>query len=351
MSNFEKLNIDDRLIQGLFDLGYREPFPVQEQAIPSIIKGKDIICQAKTGSGKTLAFAIPMLSKLDPGKSAVQGLILVPTRELALQVTKVFQSLASFARFRVVPVYGGQPIFPQIGALRRGAQIVVGTPGRIIDHLDRRTMDLRHVSMLVLDEADRMLDMGFIEDISFILGQVPRNRQTMLFSATIPPEVAHLAKRFMRNPDNVFINKEEISDENIDQTYCQVLPREKFEVLCSFLRDSSIRKVLIFCRMKIEADRLADDLGYEGFNVARLHGDLSQHRREREIQLFRDGLVRILVATDVAARGLDIEDISHVINYNVPDEPLVYFHRIGRSARAGKPGCSITIVSRTEFQK
>lgn len=349
MSNFEELNIDDRLIQGLYNLGYREPFPIQEKAIPSIMKGNDIIGQAKTGSGKTLAFALPMLDKLNPRKSMVQGLILVPTRELALQVTTVFKSLTRFAGFRVVSVYGGQPIFPQIEALRKGVQIVVGTPGRIIDHIKRGTMSLHEVSMLVLDEADRMLDMGFIDDISFILSQAPRNRQTMLFSATMPPEVVRLAKRYMRNPDNVFVNKEEIADENIDQTYCQVTPREKFEVLCSLLRDVSISKALIFCRMKIEADRLADDLYYEGFDAARLHGDLSQNRREQEIERFKNGSVKILVATDVAARGLDIDNISHVINYNVPEDPLVYFHRIGRSARAGKSGSSITLVTKTDF--
>jgi ATP-dependent RNA helicase DeaD len=348
---FETLNLRPALMRAIRDAGYNTMFPIQAEAIPPLLQGRDAIGQAHTGSGKTAAFSIPMIEKLlDERKQYVQALVIVPTRELALQVTDEFNKLAKYTSLKAYPIYGGQSITPQIERLhKRTPQVVVATPGRLIDHIERETIDLQDVRFVVLDEADRMLDMGFIDDIDYILRQIPNGSQTALFSATMPEEIRRLSQRYMNRPLEVLIDSDEISLETIEQRYVLVDDRSKFPALVEYLRRNGISSGIIFCGMKSRAQRLAEKLQSAGFKAAPIHGDLSQNQREHAMGNFRNGYIELLVATDVAARGIDVPAVSHVINYDVPQDPLTYFHRIGRTARAGRSGQAFTFVTESEY--
>jgi ATP-dependent RNA helicase DeaD len=347
---FQALDLDPRLLQGIKDLGFDELFPIQAEAISPILQGRDLIGQAQTGSGKTLAYAVPMLQNIDPRDRFVQGLVLVPTRELAVQVAGEFEKLARHIGVRTVPVYGGQSINVQIDRMEDPkTRIVVATPGRLTDHLERKTIDLGHVRFVVLDEADRMLDMGFIDDITHILGHVPRTHQTALFSATMPEQIVRLSQRYLRSPVHAFVDSDELSVDTVDQKIVQVEEDAKFRVLCNLLEKDLVSRGLIFCATKIRADRLAQGLRAARFDALAIHGDLSQRQRDFAIHAFRTGKTGLLIATDVAARGLDIPKVSHVINFDMPEDPAMYFHRIGRTARAGKRGIAISLVTREDW--
>jgi ATP-dependent RNA helicase DeaD len=336
-------------MRAIEELGFTSLFPIQAQAIMPLLEGKDIIGQAKTGTGKTAAFGIPMLERLNPKNTSVQGLVLVPTRELAMQVAEHISRLGKYAGYKVLPIYGGEPIQKQIHTLSRGVHIVVGTPGRVIDHLKRGTLSLASVRMVTLDEADRMLDMGFIDDIRYILARVPANRQTSLFSATIDQTVMNVCDRYMRNPEEILVSKDEIALTQMKQYYMLVNHYDKFQILCDILDKNHIGRAIIFCRMRTEASRLADKLRDEGYNAKPLHAGFSQPQRDAVVNAFRNGSLKLLVATDVAARGLDIEGVTHIINYDIPMEALVYFHRIGRTARKGLEGTAISLVDYGEM--
>jgi len=346
---FEDLPLSQEIINGIEELGFRNLFPIQAQAIMPLLEGKDVIGQAQTGTGKTAAFGIPMVERLNPKIKSVQGLVLEPTRELAIQVAEHINRIGKYASFKVLPVYGGKPIQNQIYALERGVHIVVGTPGRIIDHLKRGTLDLASVKVVVLDEADRMLDMGFIDDIEYILSNVPVNRQTSLFSATIDQSVMNVCDRYMRNPEKILVSKDEIALTQMDQYYMVVNPRNKFQVLCNVLDENHIERAIIFCKTRIGTNMLADRLERQGYDAKPLHGGFTQAQRDSVSDSFRKGRLKFLVATDVAARGLDIQGITHIINYDIPLDALVYFHRIGRTARMGGEGTAITLVGYGEI--
>jgi ATP-dependent RNA helicase DeaD len=337
------------VLKGIEELGYEELFPIQAQAIKPLLEGKDVIGQAQTGTGKTAAFGVPMIERVDPEIKRVQGLVLVPTRELAVQVAENVKLFAKYARLRVLPVYGGAPIERQIRELMNGVQIVVGTPGRIIDLLERRVLNLASVKFVVLDEADRMLDMGFIDDINFILSRSPTSRQTSLFSATIDSTVMNVCNRYMRNPSKILVSKDEIALTQMKQYFTVVNPNGKFENLCKIINEHNIQRAIVFCRTRRETSRLAEQLTRKGFLAQALHAGFTQPQRDRVVNAFRNGKLNLLVATDVAARGLDIQGITHIINYDVPADPPVYFHRIGRTARMGREGTAITLVSYGEL--
>ncbi len=345
---FEELGLSAQLTKALAENGFKAPFPIQETAIPLILQGKDVVGQAHTGTGKTAAFGLPILQQIKPG-GPVQVLILAPTRELAVQVTDEINRFAKYTGIKSVTIYGGQSINLQLDKLRRGVQIVVATPGRLIDHIKQGSIILDDVRFVVLDEADRMLDMGFIDDIKFILFYVNEDRQTCLFSATMPPEILRLADEYMRQDkiEHVRLNEEEITLETIDQSYLVVEEREKFRHLMEFIRrnQNSKSQTIVFAATKQRADRVAYKLRQEGFNAVTIHGDLSQKQRDNAMHKFKRGIEDILVATDIAARGIDVPAIGNVINYDVPDDPNVYFHRIGRTARAGGEGKAISLVS------
>ena len=349
MKKFEDLPISGEIIRSTRELGFQEMFPIQSAAIGPLLEGRDVIGQAKTGTGKTAAFGIPMVQRINASEDAVQGLILVPTRELAQQVASDLNKFGRYMSIRTLAVYGGQPIYGQMEALQRTIHIVAGTPGRIIDHLSRGTLLLDRVGMVVLDEADRMLDMGFKDDIDFILQRTPSERQTAMFSATMPNEIMDMASRHMYNPERILVSKDEIALEEIEQLYHIVDPERKFQALCGIMDQKAVQRALIFCSTKIGADRLERRLSRVRRDVAVIHGDLTQPQRDRALENFRRGRVRFLVATDVAACGLDIEGISHVVNYDLPRDPLLYFHRIGRTGRAGASGIAVTLVSRREM--
>jgi ATP-dependent RNA helicase DeaD len=346
---FEDLPLSQEIINGIEELGFSNLFPIQAQAIMPLLEGKDVIGQAQTGTGKTAAFGIPMVEHLNPKIKSVQGLVLEPTRELAIQVAEHISRISKYASFKVLPIYGGKPIQNQIYALERGVHIVVGTPGRIIDHLKRGTLDLASVKIVVLDEADRMLDMGFIDDIEYILSNVPANRQTSLFSATIDQSVMNVCDRYMKKPEKILVSKDEIALTQIDQYYMVVNPRNKFQVLCNVLDENHIERAIIFCKTRIGTNMLADRLRRQGYDAKPLHGGLTQAQRDFVSNSFRKRRLKLLVATDVAARGLDIQGITHIINYDIPLDALVYFHRIGRTARMGREGTAITLVGYGEI--
>jgi ATP-dependent RNA helicase DeaD len=345
---FEELGLSAQLTKALPENGFKAPFPIQETAIPLILQGKDVVGQAHTGTGKTAAFGLPILQQIKPG-GPVQVLILAPTRELAVQVTDEINRFAKYIGIRAVTIYGGQSINLQLDKLRRGVQIIVATPGRLIDHIKQGSIILDDVRFVVLDEADRMLDMGFIDDIKFILFYVSEDRQTCLFSATMPPEILRLAEEYMRQNkiEHVRLNEEEITLETIDQSYLVVEEREKFKHLVDFIRRNQNAKsqTIVFAATKQRADRLAYKLRQEGFSAVTIHGDLSQKQRDNAMHKFKRGTEDILVATDIAARGIDVQAVGNVINYDVPEDPNVYFHRIGRTARAGGEGNAISLVS------
>jgi ATP-dependent RNA helicase DeaD len=349
MQSFKDFPLSMEVLKGIEDLGFDNLFPIQAQAIMPLLEGKDVIGQAQTGTGKTAAFGVPMVERIDPTIQKVQGLVLVPTRELAVQVAEHISLFAKYAKLRVLPVYGGASIGNQIRALESGVHIVVGTPGRIIDLIERRILNLASVKVVVLDEADRMLDMGFIEDIGFILARVPTNRQTSLFSATIDQTVMNVCNRYLRNPVKVLVSKDEIALTQMKQYYMLVNAHSKFEALCSILDENHIGRAIVFCKTRRGTSAVADNLRRKGYNAEPLHAGFTQPQRDFAINSFRSGKLKLLVATDVAARGLDIEGITHIINYDVPLDALVYFHRIGRTARMGREGTAITLVSYGEL--
>ena len=346
---FEELGLTPPTLQAIAELGYEEPTPIQARTILRMLAGDDVIAQAQTGTGKTAAFALPIIERLDASLRAPQALVMTPTRELAMQVAEAFHSYGKFhSHLAVLPVYGGQPIDRQLRALKSGVNVVVGTPGRLLDHIQRGTLKLDQVRTVVLDEADEMLDMGFIEDIEAILKETPAERQTALFSATMPGPIANLAKNYMRDPQRINIKAEHMTVPQVRQIYYEVGGRDKFEILGRVLDFEMPTSAIIFCRTKSEVDSLGERLIARAFPAETLHGDLSQIQRDRVMQRFRTGQVELLVATDVAARGLDIDLVSHVINYDIPLDPEVYVHRIGRTGRAGRTGSAITLVTPRE---
>jgi ATP-dependent RNA helicase DeaD len=349
IQSFKDLPLTGEILRSIEELGFVSLFPIQAQAIIPLLEGKDVIGQAQTGTGKTAAFGVPMVQRLNREVRGVQGLILVPTRELAVQVAEHMACFAKYARIKVLAVYGGESINKQIHALSSGVQIVVGTPGRLIDLMERRVLNLGSVKMVVLDEADRMLDMGFIEDIEFILSKTPHDRQTSLFSATIDQSVMKVCNKYMKNPQKILVSKDEIALTQMKQFYTVINQAGKFEALCDIIRKERVNKAIVFCRTRRETSRLSDQLYKRGFRVEALHAGFTQAQRDRAINDFRSDRLSLLVATDVAARGLDIEGITHIINYDVPMDALVYFHRIGRTARKGEEGTAITLVSYGEM--
>ena len=347
MDSFEEFKISPQILKGANAAGFRRPFPVQSETIPLLLQGRNVVAQAKAGSGKTLAFGIPLIQATDSRAKEVQGLILSPTRELAVQIALELEKIAAFTEVMVVTVYGGQSMNVQVDALRRGAQVVVGTPGRIIDHLKRGTLRLGRVRYAVLDEADTMLDMGFIDDVNFILDRTPPDRQLSLFSATMPPSIVRLSERYMRDPVTVMIDANEPSAETLSQYYACVEREGKLELLLQILAKEE-GSAVVFCRTRHGTIRLARELERRFVSVAQLHGDLSQNQRDHSMRLFRTSKADVLVATDVASRGIDVRQVGCVVNYDVPEDPVVYFHRVGRTARAGDVGASYTFVSRDE---
>lgn len=346
---FQDWQLRPELLRAIEDLGFERPTPIQTEAVPLILEGHDLIGQAQTGTGKTAAFGIPLLNKIK-NNHTVEVLILTPTRELAIQVSEELSRLAKYIRVRILPVYGGQSIDRQIRVLRQKPSIVVGTPGRVLDHLSRGTLSLADISAFILDEADEMLDMGFIDDIEKILGYANEERQTLLFSATMPPPIRKLAQRYLKNPRRVAIQPQTVTVPLIEQAYYEVKERQKLDALCRILDVENPERGVIFCRTKRGVDELATSLQGRGYQAEGLHGDLSQRERDRVMQLFRSGQADLLVATDVAARGLDIAGVSHVINYDIPQDTDTYVHRIGRTGRAGQQGIAYTLITRRERQ-
>ncbi len=349
--NFKDLPLSSEVMRSIEELGFNSLFPIQAEAIIPLLEGKDVIGQAKTGTGKTAAFGIPMIERLNPKVNCVQGLILVPTRELAMQVAEHIGRLSRHTAFKALPVYGGTSIRKQIAALKRGVHVVVGTPGRIIDHLKRGTLRLSTVKIVVLDEADRMLDMGFIDDMEYIISKTPTNRQTALFSATIDQRVMDVCDRYMKEPEKILVSKDEITHTQIDQYYMVVNPANKFNILCDTLKEDHIERAIIFCRTRKYTNILADRLRQQGYDAKPLHAGFTQSQRDFVVNAFRKGELGLLIATDIAARGLDIQGITHIINYDIPLDALVYFHRIGRTARLGGKGTAITFVGYGELSR
>ncbi len=353
---FAGLGLDERLLATLAALGYEEPTPVQREAIPLLLAGRDLLAEAPTGTGKTAAFALPVLARLEAGgagRNRASALVVVPTRELAMQVAEAFHSYGKALGVRVVPIYGGQPIHQQLRGLQRGVDIVVATPGRAVDHLTRGSLDLGHVDVVVLDEADEMLDMGFAEDLDAILAATPAERQTALFSATISPTITKIAKRHLRDPARVRVHAERGTRDGVAlvrQTAYVVRRPDKLAALCRILDVEDPTSALVFARTRGEVDDLAEALSGRGHDAGALHGGLAQEARDRILGRFREGALDVLVATDVAARGLDIEHVSHVVNYDVPSDPDQYVHRIGRTGRAGREGVALTLVEPREHR-
>jgi ATP-dependent RNA helicase DeaD len=344
-TTFEELGVSPVIIKALEENGFQTPFPIQRAAIPLVLKGVDVIGQAHTGTGKTAAFALPILTKIKTKPNGqIQALILVPTRELALQVANEFNKFAKYTGIRTIAIYGGQNIRVQFKQLRGGVQIVVATPGRLIDHVKQDSIRLDDVKFVVLDEADRMLDMGFIDDIKFILFYISQERQTCLFSATMPPEIMRVAQEYMHDAKEVMLNQE-LSLDTIEQCYLIIREKEKFKHLCNIIKKREKKQTIVFAATKKRTQRLGNELKQEGFRAITIHGDLSQGERDIAMHKFKKGTVDILVATDIAARGIDVPAVGHIINYDIPFEPLMYFHRIGRTARAGARGKAISLVA------
>jgi ATP-dependent RNA helicase RhlE len=349
-ATFDDLPLDSTLRQGVRDMGYHEPTEIQRGTIPHAVEGRDLIGTAQTGTGKTAAFLLPILERLlSRPRGRIYALVLTPTRELALQAEGFLKKLGRHTRLRGAAVYGGVGMPDQERALRGGAEIIVATPGRLLDHLQRGYVDFRSLEILVLDEADRMLDMGFLPDVRRILNGLPRNRQTMLFSATMPPEVVRLAHEFLHNPHIVRADAPTVAAVGVSHHAVMVDSERKTEALVALLKDRDRSSVLVFTRTKHRADRVARQLEHAGISVTVIHGNRSQPQRVRALEGFRQGRFRVLVATDIAARGVDVEDVSDVINYDVPNEPETYVHRVGRTARAQRQGDALTLVSRDEL--
>lgn len=350
-TTFQSMELSPAILKALQTMGFEEPSPIQRRTIPLILEGRDLIGQAQTGTGKTAAFGVPIVQRLDHRSKRVQALVLAPTRELAIQVAEEITKIGKFAGVKVVPIYGGQSYDRQLRALEHGAQVVIGTPGRVMDHIRRGTLILDHVRMMVLDEADEMLDMGFIEDVEFILEKVPNERQTLLFSATVPDPIAKLARRYLKDPVHVSISPERLTVPLTDQVFYEVREYEKLDALTRILDMEGAERTIIFCRTKKRVDELTEGLQARGYTAEAIHGDLNQVQRNRVMKRFKEGGSEILVATDVAARGLDIENVTHVINYDLPQDTESYVHRIGRTGRAGRSGTAISLIHPKEFRQ
>lgn len=352
LQSFGDNQLSKQVLQALSEMGFEEPSPIQKEAIPVALEDLDIIGQAQTGTGKTAAFGIPITEKVNPKFQAVQALIVTPTRELAIQVAEEIAKIGKYRHVKPLPIYGGQPIDRQIRALRMGYQVVVGTPGRLLDHLNRGTLRLQHVKIVVLDEADEMLDMGFIEDVESLLKEVPaEGRQVMLFSATMPQGIRKLAQTYMKNPRSVSVSRDELTVPQIEQVFYETRESIKVDALCRIIDLEDIVQGIIFCRTKRGVDELVVALEARGYFADALHGDLSQQQRDRVMKRFRDGKSELLVATDVAARGLDIKNVTHVINFDIPQDPVSYVHRIGRTGRVGRKGVAITLITPKEYRQ
>ncbi|MDH3204797.1 MAG: DEAD/DEAH box helicase [Nitrosopumilus sp.] len=343
MTKFEELGLKEEVLKGIRDLGFTEAFAIQEAVIPVLLTGRDVVGQAHTGSGKTAAFALSMLQEIQP-KKGIQGLIMAPTRELAMQISDEIKKFGKYTGIKVATVYGGQGMGLQLDALDRGVEIVVATPGRLIDHLKRGSIELRDITHIVLDEADTMLDMGFIDDIQFILDLAPEDRVMSLFSATMPTEILRLSEEYLNNPKQFLLDADDLSGEGIDQAYLVIKDRDKFKYLIDFIKPTK-GQCIVFCSTKYRTRDVAKFLHQEKFDAVAIEGDMSQHRREQSMSKFRSGKADILVATDVASRGIDVPRVELVVNYDVPNQEMAYFHRIGRTARAGAKGKAITFVS------
>ena len=349
---FDELQLDERMIRAITEMGFEEASPIQAQAIPVVLEGRDIIGQAQTGTGKTAAFGLPLLQKVNPKVKKLQAIVLLPTRELAIQVAEEMRRFSKFMHgIKVLPVYGGQDIVKQIRSLKYGTQIVVGTPGRVMDHMRRKTVKVDYVHTVVLDEADEMLNMGFLEDMETILSQLPEQRQTLMFSATMPQAIADIARRFQNSPVTVRVIKKELTVPKVTQYYYEVKPKNKVEVMCRILDMYAPKLSIAFCNTKRQVDELVQALQGRGYFAEGLHGDLKQIQRDRVMNGFRNGRTEILVATDVAARGIDVGDVEAVFNYDVPQDDEYYVHRIGRTGRAGREGKAFSLVVGREVYK
>lgn len=352
LEKFKNLGLSDISLKALKKRGFEEPTPIQEKAIPILLKGEhDLIGQAQTGTGKTAAFGLPILDRIEETSKDTQVLILAPTRELAIQISDELNSLKGSRKLHIVPIYGGQSIDLQLRSLRKRVDIVVGTPGRVIDHIRRKSMNLKEISYLVLDEADEMLNMGFLEDVEIIMNATNQEKRTMLFSATMPKEILRIAKKYMGKYEFVAIKKEQLTANLTDQIYFEVSTSDKFDALCRIIDIEHEFYGLVFCRTKVDVDKIGHRLAERGYDAEALHGDISQNQRETILNKFKKKRSNILVATDVAARGIDINDLTHVINFSLPQDPEYYVHRIGRTGRAGKEGTAITFVTPEEYRK
>ncbi|MDR5658692.1 DEAD/DEAH box helicase [Serpentinicella sp. ANB-PHB4] len=349
MATFTDFNLDKKVFQALTDMGFEEATPIQSQTIPTALDGKDVIGQAQTGTGKTAAFGIPLIEQADLSNKDVQGLVLAPTRELAVQVAEEVNKIGNVKGVRALPIYGGQDINRQIKALRKNPQIIVATPGRFMDHMRRKTVKLNGIKMVVLDEADEMLNMGFVEDIETILSEVPTERQTLLFSATMPNAIRTLANKFMSEPHYIAVKAAEITVPNIVQEYIEVPEKQKFDVLSRLLDMQAPELAIVFGRTKRRVDELSEALSKRGYGAEGIHGDLTQNKRDSVLRKFKEGTIEVLVATDVAARGLDISGVTHVYNFDIPQDPESYVHRVGRTGRAGNTGLATTFVNPREI--
>ena len=348
MEKFANFGLSKEMLQTISNMGFEEPTPIQEKAIPVIMQGKDMIGQAQTGTGKTAAFGIPVVEKIDQGMFPVQVIILTPTRELAIQVAEEMNKIGKLSKVLAFPIYGGSSIERQIRMLKKGVHIIVGTPGRVIDHIERGTLKLNEVKIVILDEADEMLDMGFKDDITTILDNTPKQRQTLLFSATIPEAIVRISRQYMVSPEKITISTNILTAPKIDQIFYEVRESEKMDALTRLIDAEDSDLFLVFCHTKREVDDVAANLKNRGYDAETIHGDFNQFQRESVMKRFKSNMIDVLVATDVAARGLDISNISHVVNYSIPQDPDAYTHRIGRTGRAGKSGVAITFVTPRE---
>lgn len=352
ITKFEDLPINDNIKRAIVEMGFEEPSPIQTQSIPVILSGKDVIGQAQTGTGKTAAFSIPILEMVDANDKSLQAIVLCPTRELAIQVSSEIQKIGKYMHgIKTLPVYGGQPIDRQIRSLKSGVQVVIGTPGRVIDHINRKTLKLDKVKMVILDEADEMLDMGFREDIEMILSKTPEERQTTFFSATMAKPIIELTKKYQKDPEHIKVVRKELTVPNIKQYYIETRSANKLEILCRLVDVYNPKLSVVFCNTKRGSDELVSALQARGYFADALHGDLKQTQRDIVMDKFRSGTIDILVATDVAARGIDVDDVEAVFNYDLPQDEEYYVHRIGRTGRAGRNGISFSFVFGKEVRK
>lgn len=349
MATFYEFGIHHQLLRAINEMGFEEATPIQSEAIPVALQGRDLIGQAQTGTGKTAAFGIPIIEKVNEASGHIQAIVLTPTRELAMQVAEELNRIGQYKSVKALPIYGGQEIHRQIKALKNRPQIIVATPGRLMDHIRRGTIRLHTIDIVVLDEADEMLNMGFVEDIETILKEIPEKRQTLLFSATMPRAIQEIAQRFMKDPQLIKIQTKEVTVANIAQQYIELPEKQKFDALCRLLDIHSPELAIIFGRTKRRVDELTEALQKRGYAAEGIHGDMSQAKRDMALRRFKAGLIEALVATDVAARGLDISGVTHVYNFDMPQDPESYTHRVGRTGRAGKTGLAVTFATPREL--